>query len=228
MIIPVLDLKDGKAVSGKSGARETYKPLKTIFHESSSPCKIAKALSDRGASRIYVADLDSIEGTGSNFHIIKDINEHHVSVTLDCGVGNINDVRNALKVADKVIVATETLHNIEALSLIFDSFSKDRLVISVDIKNGKLFSKHLKINVEDLIKKIKELNPQEIILLDISKVGLERGVNLELIKKFQGMEKSLIIGGGIREHDIIQLEKIGINKFLVGTALHNGNLKVKF
>ncbi|MGZ7120044.1 MAG: HisA/HisF-related TIM barrel protein, partial [Methanobacterium sp.] len=137
-------------------------------------------------------------------------------------------VRNALKVADKVIVATETLQNIEDLSLILDSFSKDRLVISVDIKNGKLFSKYLKISVEDLIKKIKELNPQEIILLDISKVGLERGVNLELIKKFQGMEKSLIIGGGIREHDIIQLEKIGINKFLVGTALHNGNLMVKF
>ncbi|MGZ7044479.1 MAG: HisA/HisF-related TIM barrel protein, partial [Methanobacterium sp.] len=149
-------------------------------------------------------------------------------VMLDCGVGNINDVRNALKVADKVIVATETLQNIEALSLILDSFSKDRLVISVDIKNGKLFSKHLKIRLEDLIKKIKDLNPQEIILLDISKVGLERGVNLELIKKFQGMKKSLIIGGGIREHDIIQLEKIGINKFLLGTALHNGNLKVKF
>ena len=40
------------------------------------------------------------------------------------------------------------------------------------------------------------------------------------------MEELLIIGGSIRHTDIIQLEKWGINKFLVGSTLHNGNLKL--
>ena len=31
MIIPVMDFKNGIAVSGKSGNRETYNPLKTVF-----------------------------------------------------------------------------------------------------------------------------------------------------------------------------------------------------
>ena len=58
MIIPVLDLKNGIAVSGKSGKRDTYKPLMTVFHKSASPQEIAKSLKDGCAVRIYIADLD--------------------------------------------------------------------------------------------------------------------------------------------------------------------------
>lgn len=227
MIIPVLDLKDGIAVSGKSGERKTYTPLDTVFHDSSSPVEIAKALNKAGASRIYIADLDAIEGKGSNFQVIKDINDI-VSVTLDCGASDIKSVKTALEAADKVIVATETLKNIEDLNQIFNSFPEDKLIISIDIKNGKPFSRYLKISLEELIQKIKEINPQEVILLDISKVGSESGVNMDLIKKINVIGGSLIIGGGIRGEDIIQLEKAGLNKFLVGSALHNGKLKIRF
>jgi phosphoribosylformimino-5-aminoimidazole carboxamide ribotide isomerase len=226
MIIPVLDLKNGTAVSGKSGERETYKPLKTVFHNSSSPLKITNALIEAGASRIYIADLDAIEGKGSNFQIIKEINKQHISVMLDCGASNIEDVRKALEAADKVIVATETLKNIEALTQIFNTFPKDKIIISIDIKNGKIYSKHLQINSDEIIKKINELNPLEVILLDISKVGSESGVDEKLIRKFDQVGESLIIGGGITEKDIIQLEKAGLNKFLVGTTLHKGILKI--
>jgi len=228
MIIPVLDLKNGTAVSGKAGKRESYMPLDTVFHDSSSPLKIAKALSNAGASRIYIADLDAIEGKGSNFQVIRDINDHIVSVMLDCGAGDVGTVKIALEAADYVIVATETLKNIEDLDQIFSSFPKDRLIISIDIKNRKLFSRYLKTGLEELIQKINELNPQEVILLDISKVGSESGVNMDLIKKISAIGEPLIIGGGIRDEDIIQLEKAGLNKFLVGSALHSSKLKIKF
>lgn len=226
MIIPVLDLKNGTAVSGKSGERETYIPLNTIFHNSASPLKITNALIDAGASRIYIADLDAIEGKGSNFQIVKDINEQHISVMLDCGANNIEDVGNALEAADKVIVATETLKNIEDLTHIFNRFPKDKIIISIDIKNGKIYSRYLKIKSDKLIEKINELKPLEVILLDISKVGSESGFDKELIRKFDQVGESLIIGGGITEKDIIQLENAGLNKFLVGTALHKGILKI--
>lgn len=223
MIIPVLDLKNGEAVSGKSGNRDNYKPLKTVFHHTSSPHKIAQALKKIGISRIYIADLDAIEKSGSNLNLIKDINKH-VSVMLDCGVSNIDDVKKALEAADKVIVATETLQNIEQLYHIFKSFKKEKLIISIDIKDGKLYSKNLKLSLEELIPIIKKLNPEEVILLDISRVGLEKGINIELLNKVKGTGKSLIIGGGLRNKDIIKLQKEGINKFLVGSALHKGKI----
>ncbi len=226
MIIPVLDLKNGKAVSGKSGARDTYKPLKTIFHDSPSPLKIAEALKHEGFTRMYIADLDSIEGTGSNLDIIKEISQHHISVMLDSGVGNVDDVRDALLAAHKVIVATETLQNMDDLSNIWDTFPGERLILSVDIKDGELFTRHLQVSLEDLISKIRELEIEEVILLDISRVGLEMGVDLDMIQKFRGMEKSLIMGGGIRKEDLKELQKRGLNKFLIGSALHSGKLEL--
>ncbi len=223
MIIPVLDLKNGIAVSGKSGKRETYKPLKTVFHESASPEKIAKSLRDKGAVNMYIADLDSIENRASNFKVIGEVNKH-IPVMLDCGAKNVYDVGNALEVADKVIIATETLENIDDLNSIFDKFDKNRLIISIDIKEGKIFSKYLNINEREFIEKIEELNPLEVILLDISQVGTEKGVNEKLIKKF--LKLPLIIGGGITSADIHKLKKLGINKFLVGSALHNGKIMI--
>jgi phosphoribosylformimino-5-aminoimidazole carboxamide ribotide isomerase len=224
MIIPVLDLKNGIAVSGKSGKRESYKPLRTVFYKSDSPQGIGKSLSDAGAVRIYIADLDSIENRKSNFEVIQEVNKN-ISVMLDCGARNVFDVKKALEVADKVIIATETLKDIDDLTDIFDNFDKNRLVISIDIKDNKIFSKSLNIDIKEFIRKIKELNPPEVILLDISQVGTERGVNYELIRKF--LELPLIIGGGITSSDIKRLEKLGINKFLVGSALHNGKLPLK-
>ena len=38
--IPVLDLKGGIAVSGKSGQRETYTPLNTCYANSANPNQV--------------------------------------------------------------------------------------------------------------------------------------------------------------------------------------------
>lgn len=143
---------------------------------------------------------------------------------LDCGASNVEDVKNALEVADKVIVATETLKNIEDIDQIFNSFPKNKVVISIDIQGNRLFSKYLKISLKELIRKIKEIKPLEVILLDISRVGSESGINTDLIKKAKLAGESLIIGGGIRKEDINQLKKKGVDKFLVGSALHSGKL----
>ncbi len=52
MIIPVIDIKNGEAVSGKSGKRETYTPLKTVFDNSSEPVAIARKLKKFGFSNL--------------------------------------------------------------------------------------------------------------------------------------------------------------------------------
>lgn len=225
MIIPVLDIINGTAVSGKSGKRETYMPLKTIFHPSSNPYKIANALKDAGAKRIYIADLDAIENRKPNYDIIKKINQK-LPVMLDSGVNTVNKSEEALEIAEKVIIATETLQSINDLIKILNSNNKDRFIISIDIKDNEIFSKHLDTDIEDIIKKMSKINPPEIILLDISRVGTEKGVNHAIIKKFLKLNSSLIIGGGITGKDIEELEKMGLNKFLVGTALHANKLSI--
>ena len=54
-------------------------------------------------------------------------------------------------------------------------------------------------------------------------MGTGKGVDRNLIKQFNNIETSLIIAGGIVDEDVIELNKLGVNKFFVGTALHAGS-----
>ena len=220
-VIPVLDLMGSLAVTGKSGKREEYKPLESIFATSPNPVEIALSLKRAGARRIYIADLDAITGQGSNIQLIQEIN-HLIPVMVDFGVRDFKGFEFGLKIAWQVIVATETLKDINELEKIFEVFPRSRIVVSVDTKNGQLYSKNLNMTLEEFRDVIIQLDPGELILLDLSRVGTQQGINRGLIKKFEKFD--IIPGGGIRVQDIRTLLSMGIRKVLAGTALHQGKI----
>lgn len=221
--VPVLDLKDNIAVSGKSGQRETYTPLQSVFSNSSNPIEIANNLKLNGAKEIYIADLDLIDSNGHNLHQIKMVN-NIIPVIFDGGVKDFESYTFFLDYAYKVIVATETLESLDELQRIFEAFPKERIVLSIDIKDNKLYSKHLDISLDKLKKILRYLDPAEIILLDISSVGTNKGFNKKLLKEFEEFKDKLIIAGGINKNSLAELEKEGIKKVLIGTSLHNGEI----
>lgn len=220
-IIPVLDLMSGMAVSGKSGNRETYKPLRSVYSSTPDPVLIANSLKRQGAGQIYIADLDAIEKKGSNLELVQRVN-HLLPVMLDCGVNDLKTFEFGLQFAQKVIVATETLKNIDEIYKIFNKFPADRIVVSVDIKEGKLYSKEMDLSLDDFKEILMELKPSHVILLDISQVGTEGGFNRELIAQFKELKESLILGGGIVPGELKNLSQEGIKRVLVGSALHKG------
>ena len=227
MIIPVLDIKNGIAVSGKSGNRDEYQPLKTVFHSSSDPLKISEALKKAGASQIYIADLDAIEGEGSNRDLVNKVNQI-LPVMLDSGAFDPDSVEKALQVSDKVIVATETLQTLDDLDRILRQCDKERIIISIDVVDNRIYTKHIKIDFESLRKILTEHQPLQIIILDISNVGCEGGINWKLLNHFAGLESSIIFGGGVSAEDILKLDGKIIDNVLVGTALHQGKIKPVF
>ena len=211
--VPVLDLKDNVAVSGKSGLRDTYTPLQTVFAPSANPIDIANGLSINGADELYIADLDLIESKGHNIHDIKMVNTI-IPVMLDAGVKDFESFTFFLDYAYKIIVPTETIKSIDEIKKIFEKYPKERIVVSVDVKDNELYSRNLDISLA------------EIILLDITSVGTQKGYNQELLDDFKDLKDKLIIAGGLNNKAVSELENIGIKKVLVGTALHSGEMKL--
>ncbi len=225
-IIPVLDLMNSVAVSGKSGNRKTYTPLQTIYASSSNPLEIAKSLKLANAKELYIADLDFIERNGKhNIFQIKDINTI-LPVILDVGVDNLKTFEFLLDFAYKIIVASETLESVEELEKIFEKYPKDRIIVSVDIKNNELYTKYMNINLKEFKEVLARINPNEIILLDISSVGTGKGYNKWLLNEFSDFKDKIILGGGITKEELEDLDSLGIKKVLVGTDLHKGNIKI--
>ena len=225
-IIPVIDLMNSVAVSGKSGNRATYTPLNTIYASSSDPVEIAMGLKRANAQEMYIADLDLIERNGNhNIYKIKEVNTI-LPVILDVGVDNLETFEFLLDFAYKIIVATETLDSIEELEKIFAKYPKERIIVSVDVKNNELLCKNMDMDLERFKEVLKRIDPNEIILLDISSVGTEGGYNKELLDSFAEFKDKIILGGGITKDEIETISNLGIKKALVGTALHKGEISI--
>jgi phosphoribosylformimino-5-aminoimidazole carboxamide ribotide isomerase len=223
--IPVIDLKQGQAVSGKSGMRDTYTPLRTVFAPSANPVEIAQGLKLNGADEMYIADLDLIESQGHNINDIKMVNTI-LPVLFDGGVKNCESFEFFLDFAYRVIVPTETLESIDEMKKIFEKFPKERIVVSVDVKDDELLSKHMDLTLSEFKEIMIELDPNEIILLDISGVGTEKGYNEKLLEEFRELKDKLIIAGGLNKDSLVELESLGIKKVLIGTSLHSGEVKL--
>ena len=223
--IPVLDLKDGQAVSGKSGLRDTYQPLQTVFAPSANPIEIAQGLKLNGADELYIADLDLIESNGHNINDIKMVNTI-IPVILDAGVKNAEGFSFFLEYAFKLIVPTETLESLDELYEIFEKYPKERIIISVDVKDNELFCKNLDLTLKEFKEVLVDIGASQIILLDISSVGTNNGYNKELLDEFKDLKDCLIIGGGLNKESIDELERLGIKKVLVGTSLHSGEISI--
>lgn len=223
--IPVIDLKQHQAVSGKSGMRDTYQSLNTVFALSSNPVEIAQGLKLNGADEMYIADLDLIESQGHNINDIKMVNTI-MPVMFDGGVKNCEAFEFFLDYAFKVIVPTETLESIDEMEKIFEKYPKERIVVSIDTKNSELLAKNFDMSLSEFKDILIRLDPNEIILLDISGVGTEKGYNKKLLDEFSELKDKLIIAGGLNKDSLGELESLGIKKVLMGTSLHSGEVKI--
>ena len=225
-IIPVMDLMNGIAVSGKSGNRHTYLPLNSVFGSDSNPIAISNSLKMSGVNELYLADLDLIEKQGNNLDKVKMINTM-IPVMLDCGVSTFESFKFFLDFAHKIVVASETLESIDELYKIFNNIGKERIVVSVDIKDNELYSNNLNISINEFKEVLLDIQPHEIILLDISSVGTEKGINETLINEFSNFKENLILGGGVTKENLVGIDKMGIKKVLIGSSVHNGKISIK-
>ncbi len=223
--IPVIDLKQHQAVSGKSGMRDTYKPLNTVFAPSANPVEIAQGLKLNGADEMYIADLDLIESQGHNINDVKMVNTI-IPVIFDGGVKNLESFEFFLEYAYKIIVPTETLESVDELRKIFEKYPKERIVVSVDTKNNELLAKNMDMTLSEFKDVLIELDPNDIILLDITGVGTEKGYNEYLLNEFEELKDKLIIAGGLNKDSLDELESLGIKRVLIGTSLHSGEVKL--
>jgi phosphoribosylformimino-5-aminoimidazole carboxamide ribotide isomerase len=232
-IIPVIDVMGGFAVHAKGGQRRYYQPIKSQLCKNSNPVDLALTFkSNFGFKELYIADLDSITGTGNNIDVLMRIYESsNMKIMVDSGVNNVKKAKELLQAGiEKIIVGTETLTSFGVLKSILEAAGYEHVIVSIDVKNGKILSKSEGISglsPEKLAKRLELMNIEELIVLDLSRIGKGSGVNVNLIRRvLNSVSIPIITGGGIRNiDDIVLLRNIGVSGALISTALHD--LKIK-
>ncbi len=214
MIIPSIDLMDGKAVQLRQGKEKVL--------ERKNVLGLAKEFSKYG--EIAVIDLDAAMGKGNNLALIKKICK-----IADCRVGGgIRTIEKANELlqagAKNVIIGTK------AAPEFLKQLPKGKVIAAVDTKDGYVVTKgwteKTKQKPEELIKKL-EPYCSGFLFTNIDKEGLMQGIDFDIIKKLRKLTKnSLTVAGGISSiEDIKKLEELGADSQL-GMALYTGKIKL--
>ena len=230
-IIPAIDLRKGNVVRLHKGRYEDQ----TIF--SFNPLEIALNWEKFGAQKLHIVDLDgALSGNIDNLKVIKEItNNTNLSIQVGGGIRDFSSANNLLNKIGihRIIYGTTAVEKPNEIKKAIDQFGNDKIIVSLDSK-GKLISikgwtENSKITIEDFIESMRNMGVTNFIFTDINKDGTLEHPNLQIINKIKKMiPKGLTIAGGISDiQDIIELDKLGIEKVIVGKAIYTNNIDLK-
>ena len=239
-ILPVIDLQGGVVVRGVAGQRENYQPVQSVLVDVPSPLAVATALHDTlGFRDVYIADLDAIAGAAPAWTDYEAIAGAGLQLWIDAGAGDCRSVQaiaawRCLGAAvHRIIVGLESLSNHEQLTDIVAEVGAERLVFSLDLKNGCPLTScpHWRSRgATDIAGDVARLGIRELIVLDLARVGVGQGTGTEQLcqqVKQQWPDVTLIGGGGVNSRsDIDRLTAQGLSRVLVASALHDGRIGV--
>jgi phosphoribosylformimino-5-aminoimidazole carboxamide ribotide isomerase len=232
-IIPVIDILNGVVVHAVRGKRSEYKSLKSKLCKSVNPVDVALVFKANGFRELYVADLDAIMCRGSNLSVIEDIvNETELHLSVDAGIADLQEAKKLNKIKiQRIIIGTEILQNLRFVKEAIEQFGSANIIVSIDLKNGKILSASEEVSAMDILQLIHELQKirvSQLIILDLARVGSNEGSDFILLKKilycFTG---KVFVGGGIRDlNELLELSKLGVAGVLLATALHSGAISI--
>jgi len=230
LVIPAIDLKDGKCVRLRQGRMED----ETVF--SDDPVAIAGRWVEAGARWLHIVDLDgAFAGQPRNAAVIHRIAEEYPDLPLQVG-GGIRDedtIQAYLEAGVSYVIigtkAVSTPHFIEDTCVEFPG----HIIVGLDAKDGKLavdgWSKLSKHDLLDLAQQFERNGVEAIVYTDISRDGMMSGLNLEsTVALAQAVRIPVIASGGITNLDDIralcEVAEEGIMGAITGRAIYEGSL----
>jgi phosphoribosylformimino-5-aminoimidazole carboxamide ribotide isomerase len=235
LIIPAIDLKDGRCVRLKQGDMSTA----TVF--SDDPVAMAKHWAAQGAKRLHIVDLNgAIAGRPKNEKVIRAMIAavgRELQIQLGGGIRDLDAIESYIDAGvTYVVIGTAAVKNPGFLSDACYAFP-GHVIAGLDAKDGKVavegWSKLTGHDVADLARKYEEYGIEALIYTDIGRDGMMNGINIEATFKLaQQLKTPVIASGGLNSLKDVELvcEKLvpeGVIGAIAGRALYEGKLDLK-
>lgn len=232
IIIPAIDLKDGKCVRLSQGRMDQ----ETIYSE--NPIEMARHWESKGAERLHLVDLNgAVTGKPSHPSLIKEILQSvHIPVEIGGGIRDLSTVEDYLHGgAEWVILGTAAHRNRRLLIEACQRFP-GKVILGIDARAGKVcvegWREETSTEATALVKQFEGIGLAAIIFTDIERDGMSTGLNVESIRNLSRSTSIPVIasGGVSRIEDIVklmELESDGVIGVITGRALYAGTLDLE-
>ncbi len=231
LLIPAIDLKDGKCVRLKQGDMNDS----TTFGE--DPAAMARRWLDAGARRLHLVDLNgAFAGKPVNEAAIKAIIKEvgdEIPVQLGGGIRDLDTIERYLDDGlSYIIIGTAAVKSPGFLKDACVAFG-GHIIVGLDAKDGKVatdgWSKLSGHEVVDLAKKFEDYGVEGVIYTDIGRDGMLSGINIEAtVKLAQALTIPVIASGGLSNikniEELCAVEAEGVEGVICGRAIYSGDL----
>jgi len=229
IIIPAIDIRGGRCVRLLQGDFQR----ETVY--SGDPVEVARRWAEKGAERIHIVDLDgSREGRPVNADVIgRILSAVDVPVELGGGIRDIATVDNYLGLGVRWVILGPAA--LKARGLVVEACRRNpgRVILGIDAKGGKVavegWTEATGTDVLEVAKRYEGLGLAALVYTDISRDGMETGVNVTATERLaRAVGIPVIASGGVAGlEDIDRLLAVadsGIVGVITGKALYTGAL----
>lgn len=236
MLIPALDLIDGKVVRLKQGdfAQQTH------FHD--NPIPVAKAYAEAGAAWLHLVDLDGARAPEKRQ--LELLGALATATSMQCQVGGgirtKADIEQLLDAGvSRVVIGSTAVKQPADVIQWFADFGAEAIVIAIDVNidaNGvprvavdgwqETSSKSL----SDVLEPLLDAGCKHVLCTDISRDGMLSGSNIDLyaaLKKQYPQIEWQASGGVAGLEDLTQLQAVNCDAVILGKALLTGKFTLQ-
>lgn len=230
LIIPAIDLKDGRCVRLKQGRMEDD----TVF--SDDPVGVAAQWVEQGARRLHLVDLNgAFAGTPINGEIVRAIAERFPKLPIQIGGGirSLETIEAYVKSGvSYVILGTKAVKEPGFVREACRAFP-GRVIVGIDATDGWVatdgWAEVSSIQAVDLALQFKNDGISAIVYTDIARDGMMQGVNVEATARLaRDSGLPIIASGGVTNLDdvrgLLRVRKDGVIGTITGRAIYEGTL----
>lgn len=229
VIIPAIDLKDGKCVRLKQGRMEDN----TVF--SDDPLAMANRWIREGARRLHLVDLNgAFDGEPVHKSVVANIVKAHphLPIQLGGGIRTLSVIEHYLDTGlTYIIIGTKAVEEPAFVEQACREFA-GHIIVGIDAKDGMVathgWAKVTDIKAVELAKRFADAGVSSIVYTDIARDGMMQGVNVEqTIHLAQQGGLPIIASGGVTDiSDIHHLKPYAqyLEGIITGRAIYEGTL----
>jgi phosphoribosylformimino-5-aminoimidazole carboxamide ribotide isomerase len=225
MIFPCIDLMDGKVVQLVQGREKAL--------EGGSPDEMLRQFAL--FPQIQVIDLDAAMGRGSNDSIVRMLASKAVA-RVGGGVRTVERAHALIEQgAHKVIVGTSAFTRTGVhepfLAALRDAVGRERLIVAVDSKNGRIVVKGWREATEFTAEEmLRSLEPycSGFLCTYVDKEGMMQGTDLDWFRRLRAATTlELTAAGGITTMDEVRALLAMDVHVALGMAIYTGRLRLE-
>ena len=229
IIIPAIDLKDGKVVRLLKG------DFNTVQQVADDPVSTAKAFYQAGARYLHIVDLDgSKDGVRKNTGLVQALVEVGLKTELGGGIRSLKDLEEVFSLGIwRAVIGSAAVSDPDFVKAAIEKYGPEHIAVGVDAKDGLVrtagWVKEEGINYLDFAKQMEALGVKNLIFTDIDTDGMLSGPSFARLQFLRnGISCSVTTAGGVScNADIQALVRMGVDAVIVGKSWYVGALDLK-